>query len=131
MQDKISERIALESTAKYNMGRTVVSNGDGAKGNNVFGYWQFTQADIEKAFATKESLQKFYKDYLQFTKEVNGEQVPYGNKGKNAWLGTAGNLVEFTVDNENSVEQAQQLRANVLRILQLYEEAQQAGRLSS
>lgn len=123
MQDKISERIALESTAKYNMGRTVVSNGDGAKGNNVFGYWQFTQADIEKAFATKESLQKFYKDYLQFTKEVNGEQVPYGNKGKNAWLGTAGNLVEYTVGNENSVEQAQQLRANVLRILQLYEDA--------
>ena len=124
MQDKISERIALESTAKYNMGHTVVSNGDGAKGNNIFGYWQFTQADIEKAFATKESLQKFYKDYLQFTKEVNGEQVPYGNKSKNAWLGTAGNLVEFTVGNENSVEQAQQLRANVLRILQLYEEAQ-------
>lgn len=123
MQDKISERIALESTAKYNMGHTVVSNGDGAKGNNIFGYWQFTQADIEKAFATKESLQKFYKDYLQFTKEVNGEQVPYGNKSKNAWLGTAGNLVEFTVGNENSVEQAQQLRANVLRILQLYEDA--------
>lgn len=124
MQDKISERIALESTAKYNMGHTVVSNGDGAKGNNIFGYWQFTQADIEKAFATKESLQKFYKDYLQFTKEVNREQVPYGNKSKNAWLGTAGNLVEYTVGNENSVEQAQQLRANVLRILQLYEEAQ-------
>lgn len=123
MQDKISERIALESTAKYNMGHTVVSNGDGAKGNNIFGYWQFTQADIEKAFATKESLQKFYKDYLQFTKEVNREQVPYGNKSKNAWLGTAGNLVEFTVGNENSVEQAQQLRANVLRILQLYEDA--------
>lgn len=123
MQDKISERIALESTAKYNMGHTVVSNGDGAKGNNIFGYWQFTQADIEKAFATKESLQKFYKDYLQFTKEVNGEQVPYGNKSKNAWLGTAGNLVEYTVGNENSVEQAQQLRANVLRILQLYEDA--------
>lgn len=123
MQNKISERIALESTAKYNMGHTVVSNGDGAKGNNIFGYWQFTQADIEKAFATKESLQKFYKDYLQFTKEVNGEQVPYGNKSKNAWLGTAGNLVEFTVGNENSVEQAQQLRANVLRILQLYEDA--------
>ncbi len=123
MQNKISERIALESTAKYNMGHTVVSNGDGAKGNNIFGYWQFTQADIEKAFATKESLQKFYKDYLQFTKEVNGEQVPYGNKSKNAWLGTAGNLVEFTVGNENSIEQAQQLRANVLRILQLYEDA--------
>jgi len=123
MQDKISKRIALESTAKYNMGHTVVSNGDGAKGNNIFGYWQFTQADIEKAFATKESLQKFYKDYLQFTKEVNGEQVPYGNKSKNAWLGTAGNLVEFTVGDENSVEQAQQLRANVLRILQLYEDA--------
>lgn len=124
MQNKISERIALESTAKYNMGHTVVSNGDGAKGNNIFGYWQFTQADIEKAFATKESLQKFYKDYLQFTKEVNREQVPYGNKSKNAWLGTAGNLVEYTVGNENSVEQAQQLRANVLRILQLYEDAQ-------
>lgn len=123
MQDKISERIALESTAKYNMGHTVVSNGDGAKGNNIFGYWQFTQADIEKAFATKESLQKFYNDYLQFTKEVNREQVPYGNKSKNAWLGTAGNLVEYTVGNENSVEQAQQLRANVLRILQLYEDA--------
>lgn len=124
MQNKISERIALESTAKYNMGHTVVSNGDGAKGNNIFGYWQFTQADIEKAFATKESLQKFYKDYLQFTKEVNREQVPYGNKSQNAWLGTAGNLVEYTVGNENSVEQAQQLRANVLRILQLYEDAQ-------
>lgn len=123
MQDKISERIALESTAKYNMGHTVVSNGDGAKGNNIFGYWQFTQADIEKAFATKESLQKFYKDYLQFTKEVNREQVPYGNKSKNAWLGTAGNLVEYTIGNENSIEQAQQLRANVLRILQLYEDA--------
>ena len=123
MQDKISERIALESTAKYNMGRTVVSNGDGAKGNNRFSYWRFTQADIEKAFATKESLQKFYNDYLQFTKEVNREQVPYGNKGKNAWLGTAGNLVEYTIGDENSIEQAQQLRANVLRILQLYEDA--------
>ncbi len=124
MQDKISERIALESTAKYNMGRTVVSNGDGKNGSNVFGFWQFTQADIDEAFATKESLQKFYNDYLQFTKEVNGEQVPYGNKGKNSWLGTAGNFAEFTVGNENSVEQAQQLRANVLKILRLYEDAQ-------
>ena len=119
------QRVELEQTAKFNMAHTVVSNGGYTKGNNPFSYFQFTNGEIENAFSSEENLRKFYNDYLQFTKEVNGEQVPYGNKGINTWLGTAGNLVEYNVGEtkENSLEMAQQLRANVIKILELYSQS--------
>lgn len=125
LQDTTDEIIKLTTTAKGNMFNTVVSNGGYTKGNNPFGYFQFTQGDVEKAFATEESLRQFYNDYLQYSKEVNGQQAPYGNKGKNTWLGTAGNLAEYEMGDEkwNSLDQAVALKANVEKILKLYSDA--------